>query len=383
MSQTAEKRVFSLILQRKRYDADIVERYIMYRGDKLILDDAACAELFALIPEVWNSDRDRLVQFVLFEDSTYLCVRNKDIYNYQLKESEEKTYFYNAATERQVADLVKIVETFFGKKKLEEVDNFYNDIMTSLSDMSYVKEKILQMREEALYRTDYMFNKDYTFSDAELEEKYKTYRQEWRDITKTDAWVNTDLMNLSLPLSPKPNDTAKLALEGLQYNIQNLQITDQLVKDMELTMDCSAYETTAKKFGEVAFKLEVLKTMSKLRIPITNNPNPDDTIDQIQTLDANLSAANIIPQDIYNRYLGIRQVEGEDSDTSMKELAEEQIFNLDAKIDAINEKLQEYNVDFTIGDIITKFVENTKALIEDAESEKEAERLIADIEGAE
>ena len=147
MSQTAEKRVFSLILQRKRYDADIVERYIMYRGDKLILDDAACDELFALIPEVWNSDRDRLVQFVLFEDSTHLCVRNKDIYNYQLKESEEKTYFYNAATERQVADLVKIVENFFGKKKLEEVDNFYNDIMTSLSDMSYVKEKILQMKK--------------------------------------------------------------------------------------------------------------------------------------------------------------------------------------------------------------------------------------------
>ena len=381
MSTKTEQRVLSLILQRKRYDADIVERYIMYRGDKLLLDDAACDALYGLIPDVWNTDKDRLTQFVLFEDSTYLCVRNKDIYNYSRKETEQKTYFYNSATEKQVGDFVKILEDFFGKKKLEEVDDFYNDIMSSLSDMSYIKEKLLQMREEALRRTDFMFNSDYTFSSAELETRYKTYRQEWRDITATSEWTNNDLMNLSIPISPKPQDTAELALDGLQYNIENLRITDQLINDLNFSMDCSAYEVTAQKFGEVSFKLEILKTLSKLKIPFAATTDSNDAGDQIESLESNLSSVNVIPQDIYNRYMSIREIEGEDSDTSMKELVDEQLSNLDAKIDAINTKLQEYNVDFSIGDIITKFVEDTKAQIENLEAEREAERLIAEVEG--
>tara|TARA_B100002019_G_scaffold153893_1_gene132633 strand:+ start:193 stop:1350 length:1158 start_codon:yes stop_codon:yes gene_type:complete len=374
-------RILSLKLARERYPAEYTERYIIYRGDKLSFTDEMFNELLPLIPEVWNTDKDRLTHFVLFEDGTYMCVRDKDIYNYSRKESESKTYFYNSATDNQVAQIVKIVTDYFGKAKLKEVENFYDDVMNSLSDMSYVKNKMLEMRAEALRRSDYMFNRDYVIADADLETKWKTYRQEWRDITETEAWVNNDLMNLSIPLSPSPQETSELALEGLRQNLANLEVTDQLLDDMKVSVDCSLYENSAKKFGEVSFKLEVLKTLSKLKIPFNNNITTSESADQLETLDANLSAVNVLPQDIYTRYQSIKEVESDTNDASMKAIADEQLTDIDAKIEAINAKLQEYNVDFSIGDIMTKFVEDTKARIESIEATEEAERLVYELEG--
>ena len=150
---------------------------------------------------------------------------------------------------------------------------------------------------------------------------------------------------------------------------------------MKVSVDCSLYENSAKKFGEVSFKLEVLKTLSKLKIPFNNNITTSESADQLETLDANLSAVNVLPQDIYTRYQSIKEVESDTNDASMKAIADEQLTDIDAKIEAINAKLQEYNVDFSIGDIMTKFVEDTKARIESIEATEEAERLVYELEG--
>jgi len=383
MTTKEGQRILSLRLAREQYPAEFTERYIIYRGEKLNLTDEMFTELLTLLPDVWDNDRDRLTQFVLFEDSTHMCVRNKDVYNYSRKETEPKTYFYNSSTQTQVAQLTKILTDYFGKAKLTEVENFYDDVMNSLSDMSYVKKKMLEMREEALRRSDYMFNRDYVISDAELETKWKTYRQEWRDITASDAWKNNDLMSLSIPLSPSPAETSELAMEGLRQNLQNLEVTDQLLDDMKVSIDCSLYENSARKFGEVSFKLEVLKTLSKLKIPFNNNITTGESEDQLETLDNNLAAVNVLPADIYTRYKSIKEVESADNDDSMKAIADEQLTDIDAKIEAINEKLKEYNVDFTIGDIMTKFVEDTKKRIEEIEQTEEAERLVNELEGGE
>lgn len=382
MSTNPENRVLSLFLPRKRYPSEYTRRYIMYRGSKLNLTDEMCDELLSNIPEVWNTDKDRLVQFCLMEDSTHVCVRNKDVYNFSIKETEQKTYFYNSSTDKQVSELIKIITDFFGKKKIQEVEDFYNVILESLSDMSYIKKNILVMREEALSRSDYMFNSDYTFSDIEMEEKWKTYRQEWRDITNTDAWINNDIMSLSLPDSPQPQKMLDIVVTGLRNSLSSISVTEKFMEDLKLSIDCSKYQDLFKNFGSISVKMELLKVISKLKIPFYNDSVPD-SIDSIQTIESGLSSLNLIPMDIYTRYKNLTEIEGEDSRTSMKKILDDQIVNLDFKLESINNILKEYDVNFTISDILTKYVEDTNAKLKDMELQKEAEVLIADLGGEE
>lgn len=378
MATQSHHRVLSLKLQRKRYPAEIVERYIQYRGAKLDLTDALYDELLALIPEVWNTDKDRLTQFVVFEDNTYMSVRCKDIYNYSRKESEQKTYFYDAATEAQVAQLSKIVTDFFGVKKIAEVGDFYDTVMTQLSDMSYMKQKLKNMRTEALFRSDFMFNSDYTFKDADLEQKWKTYRQEWRDITETEAWQNNDFVNISVPVAPRPQDTFEVMLGELKRNLVNVTATDQLLEDMAIAVDCVEYEDAAKRFGELSFKLEILKVLAKLKIPFNNNIG--DPAEDIEQIEEGLSSLQLIPMDVYTRYKSASEVEDESTPGTMKSLLDEQLASVDAKIEAINAKLAEYNVDYSIADIMAKYVEDTKLQAAQHDLDEDAEALLREVD---
>lgn len=376
--KTAAQRVLSLNLKRKRYDAEIVQRYILYRGAKLEINDEMFTELLSLIPEIWNSDKDRLVQFVLFEDNTFFSVRDKDVYNFSLKETQTKTYFFNAATPQQVAELVRILTDYFGKKKIEEVGDLYDAIIDSLNDLSFMKQRILYMREEALFKSDYMFNSDYSFKDAETEEAWKNYRQQWRDITSSEAWQNGDFQSLSIPMAPKPLETYKILFNELKNSLSSVEVTDNLLKDMALTIDCAEYKNLADNFGDVYFKLEILKTLNKLKIPFNTTVGEDTS--EIDGIEESLASINLLPMDVYMRYKSTLEIEDDETNFTMKDIVDQQISAIDAKIEAINSKLADYNVNYTITDILAKYVEDTKAKALDIEREYEAENLIAELQ---
>jgi len=374
MSAPTAHRVISLKLQRKRYDAEYVERYIIYRGAKLTITDEMFTELLSLIPEVWNSDKDRLTQFVLFEDNTFFCVRNKDIYNFSRKETEDKTYFFNAATPLQISEIVKVLTDYFAKKKLEEVDNFYDVIINSLSDLSFVKQRLLYLRDMALAKSDYMFNSDYPFNNEEIKQAWINYRQEWRDITSTDAWVNNDLQSLSVPVAPRSVDTFQLVIGELKYSLSSVEVTDSLLDELNMSVDCVNYDNVARNFGEMYFKLEILKTLSKLKIPFATNAESE-----IDNIEESLANTKLLPMDVYARFKSIQEIESEETPFTMKGILEQQILDIDAKIAAIDVKLKEYNIDFTISDILEKFVADTKLRAEEIQRREEAENLISDL----
>ena len=382
MSTKSQHRVVSLKLQRKRYPAELVERYIQYRGSKLDLTEALYDELLELIPEVWNTDKDRLTQFVVFEDNTYMSVRCKDIYNFSRKESEQKTYFYDAATDEQVAEMSKIVTDFFGVKKIAEVGDFYDTVMANLSDMSYMKQKLKNMRTDALFQSDFMFNSDYTFSDPDVEQKWKTYRQEWRDITSTDAWTNNNFVDISVPIAPVPIVTFEILLSELKNSLSNVSVTDTLLNDMSISFDCVEYENVARNFGAISFKLEILKTLAKLNIPFNSNiGEPQNTAEDINEIELGLSKLQLIPMDIYTRYKSAQDIEDESSPDTMKSIISDQLDSVDLKIEAINAKLVEYNVGYTINDIMTKYVEDTKLQAAQHDLDDDAEALVREVEG--
>lgn len=375
MTIKAENRILSLRLQRKKYPSEIVERYLVYRGNKLDITDELFDKILAIIPEHWNTDKDNLIQFVWFEDRTFFCVRKKTIYNFSTKETEEKLYHFNSATQQQLDDFIKIIIEFFNKTKIAEIENFYSEVYDSLSDLSYVKERILQMRNQALLDTDYMFNSDYIFKDPLVEEKWKNYRQEWRDITETEFWVNNDFTNIKLPVAPKPFNSFSLLVKGLQSSLVSVEVTDSLLK--ELDVDFTGYANLASNFGTILFKIEILKTLTKLKIPMGYLSEEGDTT--LETLENDVMKTTLKPLDLYNKYMSVVDIEGEDSMVTMKSILDEQILNVEKKLQVIDEKLKEYNIDFTIGDILEKFVEDMKLRVIEKEKEEEAVNLLNEI----
>lgn len=377
MSTKEANRVLSLRIERKKYPSQSVERYITYRGRKIDLDDSLCNELLSVIPDMWNTEKDRLIQFVWFEDRTFFCVRNKDIYNFSIKQSEEKIYFFDSVTTEQLNSLVRILVEFYNKINLDSIQNFYDVVYDSLADLSFTKQKILQMRDQALRDSDYMFNSDYTFKSIEEEESWKKYRQDWRDITEKDFWIENDFLNISLPVSPKPKDSFALLVESLSNSLVSVKVTDNLLKDLDVDFD--GYSELATKYGNIMFKLEIIKTLTALKMPVFLVEETSTSMNQLETLEKDLITTTFSPLDLYNKFMTVYEIEDESNDLTMKSILDRQIQGCEEKLQLINEKLKEYNIDFSISDIIEKYLEDMKLKAIEIEKEQEAENLLDEI----
>lgn len=69
-------------------------------------------------------------------------------------------------------------------------------------DKKRVQLDILNERQEALSKFDYMFTTDYP-ADPIVKDQIARYRQEWRDITKQQAYKDGDRDNIQRPEAPK------------------------------------------------------------------------------------------------------------------------------------------------------------------------------------
>lgn len=379
MSTLQKNRLLSLRLQRKNYPAQEVERYLTYRGNKIDIDDSMYDEIISLIPQLWNTDKDKLIQFVWFSDGTFLCVRSKNVYNFSIKESEEKIYYFDAVTTEQLDNFIKLLVDYFNKVNLSKIENFYLEVYNSLSDVSYFKERILVMRNKALSETDYMFNSDYVFKNSEDEMSWKNYRQDWRDITEQQFWIDSNFIDIKLPVAPKPINTYSLVVESLQTSLGSVEITDNLIK--ELDIDYTGYADLVNRYGSVMIKLEVLKALNKLRIPL-GLISSDIALEsnRLEEIDQEFTRSSFNPVDIFTKYMAARDIEDEGSGLTMKSILDEQVKNCDLKLQLINEKLSEYNINISIGDIIEKYVEDMALKAKMIEKEKEALQLLTEIE---
>jgi len=76
----------------------------------------------------------------------------------------------------------------------------------------------------------------------------KEYRQEWRDITEKDFWINNDFVNLNLPVAPRPFDSFALLVTGFKNSLISVEITDNLKND--LSIDFEGYKNLAHKLWQ-------------------------------------------------------------------------------------------------------------------------------------
>lgn len=240
-----------------------IENNITYRGKKIVLEKNDIENLLSQVGEYWHTDVDRLIHFTINTDGSYLCERVKDTYNYYTKETEDKVYIFDTADREKVKECTDIVLKFFENKTIDGVQNLQQLFVNSLQNFNFYKTHLLDMRNEFLRESDFMFMSDYPLENSQ-KEKWSKFRQELRDITETEEWKNGDFLNVSFPVSPLAEDQANRMV--LMARMGGLLTNDKFVssdfgKNIKVTGDF------IQEYGKVLVKLRMIEVLSGLGLP--------------------------------------------------------------------------------------------------------------------
>lgn len=367
MANTVE-RVITLRLQRKSYAVEKVERYISYNGHRLDFTEQEYNDFLSRIPELWNTDRDRLLYFVLFFDKTYLAQREKDVFNYGTRLTEEKLYNFDEISDIELNLFTSFLVDEYTKLKISRTENFYDEILSKVSDLSYMKFQIIDLRDKLLADSDYLMMPDYPLDEADRE-SWKAYRQQLRDITKQQAWIDNDYMNITLPASPAPEKQIVDIFNKVGNTYANAaDIPPSILEEVRNNLKGYGITNVIEKFSQISIKVELLRALSALKIP------SGVTADEISTINTLIpqSITDIIPED---------QVKNlQEAVTGNVTNWEAYLNDIDEKIIKLNDTLTKYNVGFTVGDVIQQVATDLKEKADKLDANLEALRLIEQME---
>lgn len=252
----------------------IPARFI-YKGYPLQMTEQDYNDLISLIPEFWYTENDKLTLFTLFADKNYYCERQKKIYNYSTKIFETVPYRFDSVDEINLKEFIDILITFFEKINLRNQKDIEERLISSIQDYSVVENFVLNIRNYILSKTDYMFMSDYPSSD-EQRQKWAEYRQNWRDVTKQEAWKEGNLHQVILPISPEET-------KGYTYNVIvdvgfNIPQIEKYIAYNQKTENQENYEenikTIVSKYCEYVLKSNIISAISRFRMPsIDSNLN--------------------------------------------------------------------------------------------------------------
>jgi hypothetical protein len=367
MANTVE-RVITLRLQRKSYALEKVERYISYNGHRLDFTEQEYNDFLSRIPELWNTDRDRLLYFVLFFDKTYLAQREKDVFNYGTRLTEEKLYNFDEISDVELNLFTSFLVDEYTKLKISRTENFYDEILSKVSDLSYMKFQIIDLRDKLLEDSDYLMMPDYPLDEADRED-WKAYRQQLRDITKQQAWIDNDYMNITLPASPAPEKQIIDIFNKVGNTYANAaDIPPSILEEVRNNLKGYGITNVIEKFSQISIKVELLRALSALKIP------SGVTADEISTINTLIpqSITDIIPE---NQIKNLQEAV-----TGNVTNWEAYLNDIDEKIIKLNDTLTKYNVGFTVGDVIQQVATDLKEKADKLDANLEALRLIEQME---
>ena len=367
MAITVGDRVITVRLQRQTHYGELVQRYINYNGSRLDLSETEFNDFLSKMPSLWNSDKDRLIYFVLFEDKTYLAQRNKDVYNFGTRETEEKLYNFDEATDTELNAFVAFVANYYTSLKLQRTENFYDSIIEQVVDVSYMKYQLLEMRISQLKETDYLVLPDYPISDEE-KQQWITYRQELRDITNQQAWKDNDFQSVVVPVSPRPKDqiVEMFNMVGNAYaNAADLPAS--LLEAVKENIDGLGITNIIQKWTEITLKVQILRGIASLKVP---EGLTTEELTAIEDLIPH-GATDLVPED---------QLENLDAATrGQLDNWNDYLRSVDDKIAAVDAKLKNLSANFTLSDVIQKVAADMKEKADAHDSALEAARLLEDL----
>lgn len=238
-------------------------RRLIYHGQMVVLNESQYQELYAKLPEFWNSDQDKLLTFRYnVNDSGYFCERVKRVYNYSTKEWNDTPYVFDAGQRDEVKELVDIISAFYQDVKLSEIENINDKILENIKDVSYLKMVLMSSREKLLSSSDYVMMPDYPISE-ELRGEWANYRQQLRDITKQEAWQNNDYANIQMPVSPLPMKQ----LPDLVAEMENV-VPSHFRGFTDDTLLTENVENIISTMAQYMIKSQIVDGISKIALPL-------------------------------------------------------------------------------------------------------------------
>lgn len=218
MSIVAEANVPNLLLEFRMMD-----RTVTYRGMmKVIPDGHWNDEVKPKLYPLWDTDKDRLIQFTWYDNGTYHVVRRKFIKNFKTGEYEWKDYEMEQTDVEAARSFYEFLkETFLNIEQLqnaefqEEIGRMYGEVRTE----SWLTIRLA--RNFLLQETDFIFCSDVQISE-DLKTMYQTYRQKLRELPTTFADQPTNMVKF--PISP---EAYKAIYEVNNPGVEYLSTEDQ------------------------------------------------------------------------------------------------------------------------------------------------------------
>jgi len=197
MGIVADANVPNIILQLVLADHQIVFRGIV----KVVPDQYWKDEVVPKLYPLWDTEKDRLVEFSYYDNNTYHCTRRKHVKNFRTGQYEWKDYEMEqnevaAATTfyEFIKDIFFNIESIEREEFQDEMGRMYGEVRTE----SWLSIRLA--RNFLLAETDYIFCSDVTISD-EKKAMYQTYRQKLRELPSTFADV--EVSSVKFPMSPE------------------------------------------------------------------------------------------------------------------------------------------------------------------------------------
>jgi hypothetical protein len=265
MEIVKSERVFSLILPSLHPSVGGMKRYIRYKTNMVELNDDNCAKLLSLLPPFWHTDKDRIIHFTITSDGTFLCEREKEVYDYSTKTTDKKVYIFDGATKEDVKELTNVLYKFFEEEYVKQVTNIQSKIVGELRHLSFLKEHFLRLRNQFLSSSDFRVLPDYPIDDYE-KQKWIEYRQQLRDITKQEAWENKNYIDIKFPVSPSNEEQAIEIVTYLKSN--GIDFSDYR------TTDDNAEEQMAffiENLSLLTAKKAIINILVNIGLPSINN----------------------------------------------------------------------------------------------------------------
>ena len=196
MGIVAEANVPNILLQ-----LVLADRQITYRGVvKVVPDRYWTDEVRPRLHPLWDTEKDRLVEFSWYDNNTYHCTRRKHIKNFKTGLYEWKDYEMEQLDESASAVFEKFKEAFFLVDSLEtqEYEQQFAKIYAETASVSWLSVRLA--RNFLLDETDHVFIEDSPYSDED-KALYRLYREKLRDLPSNVT--STDPADLKFPIDPK------------------------------------------------------------------------------------------------------------------------------------------------------------------------------------
>jgi hypothetical protein len=201
MSIVTESNVPNLILQ-----LNAVQKQINYRGViREISDTYWNDEILPLLYPNWDTDKDKLINFLYYDTGAFLARRRKFVKNFSTGEYYWKDYEmerYEVAEATEIFE--KLKEAFYLIDSTERED-FQKELAQAYADTKTVSWfGVRLVRNFLLQDSDWVFAGDSPIADESVLANWRTYRAKLRELPQVDEY--TEAIDVKFPISPDDFD---------------------------------------------------------------------------------------------------------------------------------------------------------------------------------